>query len=75
MIHFPFSKGWEDEAKEGIHGHIGYIQITQTIEPKIFFVKGKSYYLSEIRECWVSMRNSCGSFIQQQLFEPVTTII
>ena len=57
------------------HGHIGSNQMNQNVEPKTFFQRGKSHYLAEIRECWVSGRKCCGYLIQQQLFEPSTTTI
>ena len=57
------------------HGHIGSNQMNQNVEPKTFFIKGKSRYLIEIRECLASRRKSCGYLIPQQLFEPDTTNI
>ena len=56
------------------HGHIGLNQMSQNVELNFFF-KGKLCHLSEIRECWISRRKSCGYLIQQHLFQQSTTNI
>ena len=37
------------ESFQTLHGHHGLNQMDQNVEPKIFFQKWKSHYLSEIR--------------------------
>ena len=37
--------------KSVIHGHIGSNQMNRNVEPKTFFLKGKSPYFAEIGGC------------------------